>query len=53
MRSSPRDYENKKPQITLITQIFFLRVPWCHFVANFLVILMVVPHDAAPSPGNE
>jgi hypothetical protein len=30
--------ENKKPQIPQITQIFFLRVPSCNFVANFLVI---------------
>ena len=33
-------YKNKKPQITQITQIFFLRVPLCNFVANFLVIFM-------------
>ena len=31
-------YENKKPQITQMAQIFFLRVPSCNFVANFLVI---------------
>ena len=39
-----------KPQITQITLIFlfFLRVPSCNFVANF----MVVPHDAAASPGD-
>jgi hypothetical protein len=41
-----------KPQITQITLIFlfFLRVLSCNFVANFLVIFMAAPHDAAPSP---
>jgi hypothetical protein len=43
----PETYKNKKPQITQITQIFFLRVPSCNFVANFLVIFMGVPHDAS------
>jgi hypothetical protein len=33
--------------------LFFLRAPLCNFVANFFVIFMVVPHDAAPSPGDE
>ena len=34
-------YENKKPQITQMAQIFFLRVPSCNFVANFLVIILI------------
>jgi hypothetical protein len=36
-----------KPQITLIF-LFFLRAPSCNFVADFFVIFIVVPHDAAP-----
>jgi len=36
-RRGPETYENKEPQIT---QIFFLRVPSCNFVANFLGIFM-------------
>ncbi len=39
----PETYENKKPQISQMTQIFFLRVPSCNFVANFLVIFIAVP----------
>jgi hypothetical protein len=39
-RRRPETYENKKPQISQMTQIFFLRVPSCNFVANFLVIFM-------------
>jgi hypothetical protein len=68
----PETYENKKPQITQITQIFIFflfvfshlpifstsylpsfRAPSCNFVANFLVIFMVVPHDAAASPKDD
>jgi len=32
--------------------LFFLRVPSCNFVANFLVIFMVVTHESALSPEN-
>jgi hypothetical protein len=42
-RRRPETYENKKPQITQITQIFFSSCPFmlhCNFVANFLVIFM-------------
>jgi hypothetical protein len=44
--------KKKKPQITQITLIFlfFLRVPSCNFVANFLVIFTAACHDAAPHP---
>jgi len=35
---SPGDELNKKPRMTQMTQFFFLRVPLCNFVANFLVI---------------
>jgi len=33
--------------------LFSLRVSSCNFVAIFLVIFIVVPHDAAASPGDE
>jgi hypothetical protein len=35
-RWRPGTHGNRKPQITQITQIFFLRVPLCNFMANFL-----------------
>jgi hypothetical protein len=47
------EVERMKPQITQITLffLFFLCVTSCNIVANFLVIFIVVSHDAAPSPG--
>jgi hypothetical protein len=59
----PETNENKKPQITQITQIFIFflfvfsqlpsfRVSSCNFVANFLVIFMGVLHETVLSPEN-
>ena len=31
---------------------FFLRVSSCNFVANFLVIFIVIPHDGPATPGD-
>ena len=45
-------YENKKPQITQMSRIFFLRVPLCNFVANFLVIFTASTGSLLFPPGS-
>ena len=51
IRVYPDTMKKRKPQITQITQIFLVFLSCLSCVS--WIIFIAVPHDAAPSPGNE